>query len=87
MDMSLPLMDGCQATIRMRWSRHFELLRTSRLRLYNQWEWRSKAMLAGCNHFLRKGRRGYFLARFFSRLFEAFLGNSTGGKFQVRNHR
>jgi CheY-like chemotaxis protein len=54
MDMSLPLMDGCQAT---RLIRQSPMLRTTPIiafTAYNQWDWRSRAILAGCNDFLTK---------------------------------
>jgi CheY-like chemotaxis protein len=54
MDMSLPLMDGCQAT---RLIRQLPPLRTTpiiALTAYNQWDWRSRAILAGCSDFLTK---------------------------------
>jgi CheY-like chemotaxis protein len=54
MDMSLPLMDGCEATKRIR---KLPALRTTPIiafTAYNQWDWRSKAILAGCTDFLTK---------------------------------
>jgi CheY-like chemotaxis protein len=54
MDMSLPLMDGCQATRRIR---KLPGLRTTPIiacTAYNRWDWRSKAILAGCSDFLTK---------------------------------
>ncbi len=54
MDMSMPLMDGCQATIRMRRLPTLRATPIIALTAYNQWEWRSKALLAGCDDFLTK---------------------------------
>lgn len=54
MDMSLPLMDGCQATRRIR---QMSALRTTPIiafTAFNQWDWRGKAILAGCTDFLTK---------------------------------
>lgn len=54
MDMSLPLMDGCQAT---KLIRQLPMLRNTpiiALSAYNQWTWRSRAILAGCTDFLTK---------------------------------
>jgi two-component system, cell cycle response regulator DivK len=54
MDMSLPLMDGCQAT---RQIRKLPKLRTTPIiacTAHNQWSWRAKAILAGCTDFLTK---------------------------------
>jgi CheY-like chemotaxis protein len=54
MDMSLPLMDGCQATRNIR---KLPGLRTTPIiacTAYNQWNWRGKAILAGCTDFLTK---------------------------------
>ena len=54
MDMSMPLMDGCQATIRMRRLPALRATPIIAFTAYNQWEWRSKALLAGCDDFLTK---------------------------------
>lgn len=54
MDMSLPLMDGCKAT---RLIRQLPKLRATPIiafTAYNQWDWRSKAILAGCSDFVAK---------------------------------
>ena len=54
MDMSLPLIDGCQAT---RIIRQIPGLRSTPIiafTAYNRWDWRSKAILAGCTDFLTK---------------------------------
>ena len=54
MDMSMPLMDGCQVTKRMRRLPELRTIPIIAFTAYNQWEWRSKAMLAGCTDFLTK---------------------------------
>jgi len=54
MDMSLPLMDGCQAT---RLMRQLPGLRTTPIiacTAYNQWDWKARAIVAGCTDFLTK---------------------------------
>jgi CheY-like chemotaxis protein len=54
MDMSLPLMDGCEAT---RIIRKIPALGTTPIiafTAFNQWDWRAKAILAGCTDFLAK---------------------------------
>lgn len=54
MDMSLPLMDGCQATRRIRQLPALRRTPIIAFTAYNQWDWRSKAILAGCTDFLTK---------------------------------
>ena len=54
MDMSLPLMDGCQATRRIRQSPRFRTTPIIACTAHNRWDWRSKAILAGCTDFLTK---------------------------------
>jgi CheY-like chemotaxis protein len=54
MDMSLPLMDGCQATRRIRKLPGFLTTPIIAFTAYNQWDWRGKAILAGCTNFLAK---------------------------------
>lgn len=54
MDMSLPLMDGCQATKRIRKEPALFNVPIIACTAHNYWEWRSKALLAGCNDFLSK---------------------------------
>lgn len=67
MDMSLPVMDGCQAT------RHIRALPTLRsipiiaCTAHNQWEWRGKAILAGCTDFMTKPFDGDMLNSVLSR--------------------
>jgi CheY-like chemotaxis protein len=54
MDMSLPLVDGCQAT---KLIRQLPGLRTTPIiacTAYNQWDWKGRAILAGCTDFLTK---------------------------------
>lgn len=54
MDMSLPLIDGCQATKRIRQEPALRTVPIIACTAHNYWEWRSKAMLAGCTDFLAK---------------------------------
>ena len=54
MDMSLPLMDGCQATRSIRKLPGLRSTPIIAFTAYNQWDWRSKAILAGCTDFLTK---------------------------------
>jgi two-component system cell cycle response regulator DivK len=54
MDMSLPLMDGCQATRCIRQSPGLRTIPIIACTAYNRWDWRSKAILAGCSDFLTK---------------------------------
>ena len=54
MDMSLPLIDGCEATRRIRKLPGFLTTPIIAFTAYNQWDWRSKAILAGCTNFLTK---------------------------------
>ena len=54
MDMSLPLMDGCQATRRIREEPQLRTIPIIACTAYNRWSWRSKAILAGCTDFLTK---------------------------------
>ena len=54
MDMSLPLMDGCEATRLIRKLPGFSGTPIIAFTAYNQWDWRSKAILAGCTNFLAK---------------------------------
>jgi CheY-like chemotaxis protein len=54
MDMSLPLMDGCQATRRIRQLPALSTTPIIAFTAYNQWDWRGKAILAGCSDFLTK---------------------------------
>ena len=54
MDMSLPSMDGCQAT---RLIRQLPGLRSTPIiacTAFNQWDWKGRAILAGCTDFLTK---------------------------------
>ena len=54
MDMSMPVMDGCQATKKIRELPNFRNIPIIACSAHNQWSWRSKAILAGCNDFLAK---------------------------------
>jgi len=54
MDMSLPLMDGCQATKRIRQYPKLGNIPIIACTAHNHWEWRSRAILAGCTDFLNK---------------------------------
>jgi CheY-like chemotaxis protein len=54
MDMSLPVMDGCEATRRIRKLPGFNATPIIAFTAYNQWDWRAKAILAGCTNFLTK---------------------------------
>ena len=54
MDMSLPMMDGCQATRSIRKLPGLRATPIIAFTAYNQWSWRSKAILAGCTDFLTK---------------------------------
>lgn len=54
MDMSLPGLDGCQATRRIRAQSDTKWIPIIACSAHNQWEWRAKALLAGCTEFVRK---------------------------------
>jgi two-component system, sensor histidine kinase and response regulator len=54
MDMSMPLMDGCQSTRRIRQNPRLSRIPIIACTAYNRWEWRGKAILAGCTDFLPK---------------------------------
>ena len=54
MDMSLPVMDGCQATRLIRKRPELARVPIIACTAHNQWEWRSKAILAGCTDFMTK---------------------------------
>ena len=54
MDMSMPLMDGCQSTRRIRQNPRLAKVPIIACTAYNRWEWRGKALLAGCTDFLPK---------------------------------
>ena len=53
-DMSLPVMDGCQATRRIREQPGLRAIPIIACTSYNRWEWRGKAIVAGCTDFLTK---------------------------------
>ncbi|HEV2704373.1 MAG TPA: response regulator [Pyrinomonadaceae bacterium] len=54
MDMSLPIMDGCQATRRIREQPALKDVPIIACTAHNQWEWRGKAIIAGCDEFMAK---------------------------------
>ena len=54
MDMNLPLIDGCQATKRIRQAPGLRNVPIIACTAHNYWAWRSKAILAGCTDFLAK---------------------------------
>lgn len=54
MDMSLPVMDGYEATKRLRTLPEFEFTTIIACSALNRWEWRAKAIAAGCDRFLTK---------------------------------
>lgn len=54
MDMSMPLMDGCQVTRLIRQNPRLAAIPIIACTAYNRWEWRGKSILAGCTDFLAK---------------------------------
>jgi two-component system cell cycle response regulator DivK len=54
MDMSLPGIDGCQAARKIRERPEMSEVPIIACTAHNQWEWRAKAILAGCTDFIRK---------------------------------
>jgi CheY-like chemotaxis protein len=54
MDMSMPIMDGCQSIRRIREQPGLAAVPIIACTAYNRWEWRGKAILAGCTDFLPK---------------------------------
>jgi two-component system, cell cycle response regulator DivK len=54
MDMSLPLMDGCQAARQIRAQPELKTVPIIACTAYNRWEWRGKAIVAGCTDFITK---------------------------------
>jgi two-component system cell cycle response regulator DivK len=68
MDMSLPVIDGCQATRCIRGHPKLRGVPIIAFTALNRWEWRGKAILAGCTEFLTKplefGRVTTMLARY-----------------------
>lgn len=54
MDMSLPVLDGCQATRNIRRQPGLEHVPIIACTAHNRWEWRAKALVAGCDDFLEK---------------------------------
>jgi CheY-like chemotaxis protein len=54
MDMSLPIMDGYEATKRIREEPGLASVPIIACTAHNRWEWRGKAIVAGCTDFLTK---------------------------------
>ena len=54
MDMSLPVFDGCQAAKSIRNQPGLEHVPIIACTAHNRWEWRAKAIVAGCDEFLEK---------------------------------
>lgn len=54
MDMSMPIMDGCRSTRSIRAHPQLAAVPIIACTAYNRWEWRGKAILAGCTDFLSK---------------------------------
>jgi CheY-like chemotaxis protein len=67
MDMSLPMMDGCQATRHIRAQPGMVAVPIIACTAHNRWEWRSKAILAGCTDFMTKPLDPEVLAAMLSR--------------------
>ena len=67
MDMSLPLMDGCEATRRIRKLPALRTIPIIAFTAYNQWQWRGRAILAGCTDFLTKPLQAQLLLDTLSR--------------------
>ena len=67
MDMSLPLIDGCQATRRIRQEPGLLTVPIIACTAHNYWQWRSKAILAGCTDFLAKPIESKILLAMLSR--------------------
>lgn len=67
MDMSLPVLDGCQVTRAIRRLPGLEHVPIIACTAHNRWEWRAKAIVAGCDDFIEKpidfGRLGSLLSR------------------------
>jgi len=54
MDMSMPIIDGCQVTRMIRQNPRLATVPIIACTAYNRWEWRGKSILAGCTDFLVK---------------------------------
>ena len=61
MDMSLPLIDGCQATRLIREIPALRAIPIIACTAYSQSDWRGQAVQAGCNDFLTKPLEGKLL--------------------------
>ena len=68
MDMSLPVLDGCQVTRAIRRLPGLEHVPIIACTAHNRWEWRAKAIVAGCDEFIEKPidfeRLGSLLSRY-----------------------
>ena len=68
MDMSLPVIDGCQVTRTIRRLPGLEHVPIIACTAHNRWEWRAKAIVAGCDEFIEKPidfeRLGSLLSRY-----------------------
>jgi CheY-like chemotaxis protein len=53
-DMSMPIMDGCQVARLIRQDPRLATVPIIACTAYNRWEWRGKSILAGCTDFLAK---------------------------------
>jgi CheY-like chemotaxis protein len=53
-DMSMPVLDGCQVTRLIRQNPRLSAIPIIACTAYNRWEWRGKSILAGCTDFLTK---------------------------------
>ena len=54
MDMSLLVLDGCQAARTIRRLPGLERVPIIACTAHNRWEWRAKAIVAGCDEFMEK---------------------------------
>lgn len=54
MDMSLPVIDGCKATRLIREQPELKNVPIIACTAHNRWEWRGKAIVAGCTDFITK---------------------------------
>ena len=53
-DMSMPIIDGCQVARVIRQDPRLALIPIIACTAYNRWEWRGKSILAGCTDFIAK---------------------------------
>jgi len=54
MDMCLPMMDGFETTLRLRQLPELRGIKVIACSAENYWEWRAKAIAAGCDAFMAK---------------------------------